>query len=250
MRHAMDADHVVAVTTIVSRERTLWSAGLIGGLWGLGHTVTVAIVGGAIILFDVVIPPRVGLAMEFLVALMLILLGTVNLAGMVRKTGGPDGQAANVHAHPHNHQGYVHEHAHGHDAGAHGHKASETPLARVDAMFGRLGAYRTVRPIVVGVVHGLAGSAAVALLVLASIRDPRWAVLYLLLFGVGTIIGMMIITAAISLPFAYAEGRFIRAHRHLRVATSLLSIVFGLVLAYQIGIVNGLLGANPQWSPK
>ena len=74
MRHAMDPDHVVAVATIVSRERTLWSAGLIGGLWGIGHTVTVTVVGGAIILFEVVIPPRLGLAMEFAVALMLILL--------------------------------------------------------------------------------------------------------------------------------------------------------------------------------
>jgi len=253
MRHAMDPDHVVAVATIVSRERTLWGAGLIGGLWGIGHTVTVAVVGGVIILFDVVIPPRVGLAMEFAVALMLILLGTLNLAGMVRKTDGAGASGehdANIHAHHHNHQGYVHEHAHGHEPGSHGHKASETPLARLDAMFGRLGAYRTVRPLVVGVVHGLAGSAAVALLVLATIRDPRWAVLYLLLFGVGTIVGMMLVTAAISVPFAYAEGRFVRAHRHLRVATSVLSIAFGLFLAYEIGIVDGLLGANPRWSPK
>jgi len=253
MRHAMDPDHVVAVATIVSRERTLWSAGLIGGLWGIGHTVTVTVVGGAIILFEVVIPPRLGLAMEFAVALMLILLGILNLAGMVRKTSGPSASGegdASLHAHHHSHQGYVHEHPHGHDPGAHGHKASETPLARLDSMFGRLGVYRTARPIVVGVVHGLAGSAAVALLVLATIRDPRWAVLYLLLFGAGTIVGMMLITAAISLPFAYAQGRFVRWHRHLRVATSLVSILFGLFLAYEIGIVDGLLGANPRWAPK
>ena len=253
MRHAMDPDHVVAVATIVSRERSLWSAGLIGGLWGIGHTVTVALVGGAIILFDVVIPPRLGLAMEFAVALMLILLGTLNLAGMVRKADGaraPSEDDARLHAHHHSHHDYVHEHPHGHEPGAHGHRASQTPLARLDAMFGRLGGYRVVRPVVVGVVHGLAGSAAVALLVLATIRDPRWAVAYLLLFGAGTIVGMMFVTAAISLPFAYAEGRFVRAHRHLRVATSLLSIAFGLFLAYEIGIVDGLLGANPRWSPK
>lgn len=252
MRHAMDPDHVVAVATIVSRERSLWSAGLIGGMWGVGHTVTVAVVGGAIIVFDVVIPPRVGLAMEFAVALMLILLGALNLAAMVRKTGGATTPAedAALHAHHHSHRDYVHEHPHGHEPGSHGHRASQTPLARLDALFGRLGLYRTARPLVVGVVHGLAGSAAVALLVLATIKDPRWAIAYLLLFGVGTIVGMMVVTAAISIPFAYAEGRFVKVHQHLRLATSLLSIAFGLFLAYEIGIVDGLLGANPQWSPK
>jgi high-affinity nickel permease len=250
MRHATDPDHVIAVSTIVTRQRSAWSAAVIGSLWGIGHTVTITLVGGAIIVFGVVIPPRLGLAMEFSVALMLILLGTLNLAGITQRvtamlTPGPD-----VHAHPHSHSDYVHTHPHGHEPGSHGHTESATPLSRLDRVFGTLGAYQAVRPLVVGLVHGLAGSAAVALLVLAAIRDPLWAVAYLLLFGVGTVAGMMLITAAIGVPFAYAAARAGTIHRYLGVASGLLSLGFGLFLAYQIGVGDGLFTSNPQWTPK
>ena len=126
----------------------------------------------------------------------------------------------------------------------------ETPLARLDRWLGRLGAYQLIRPLVVGIVHGLAGSAAVALLVLTTIRDPRWAVVYLLVFGLGTIAGMMLITAAIAWPFAQAGNRFAGLHRGLRVASGVVSLVFGLVIAYKIGVVDGLFGANPTWTPR
>src|SRR3982751_2195281 len=87
VRHATDPDHVVAVTTIVSREQRVGRAGGIGVLWGLGHTVTILLVGGAILLFDVVISPRLGLAMELSVALMLVVLGMLSLARMARLMG-------------------------------------------------------------------------------------------------------------------------------------------------------------------
>jgi high-affinity nickel-transport protein len=103
---------------------------------------------------------------------------------------------------------------------------------------------------VVGIVHGLAGSAAVALLVLAAIQTPLWSVLYLLIFGLGTIAGMMLITAAISIPFVLGGGQFLKLQRNLRVASGLISLAFGLVVAYQIGIGQGLFGANPHWTPK
>jgi high-affinity nickel-transport protein len=254
MRHALDPDHVIAVSTIVSRQRSAWAAALIGSLWGIGHTFTITVVGGAIILFGVVIPPRLGLAMEFSVALMLILLGVLSLAGVTHRvtailTPG-SGSDAGVHAHPHSHSDYIHTHPHGHEPAPHGHADTETPLWRVDRMFGSLGAYQLVRPLVVGIVHGLAGSAAVALLVLAAIRDPLWAVAYLLLFGVGTVAGMMLITAVIGLPFAYTANRFVTMHRYLGVASGLLSLGFGLFLAYQIGLGDGLFTSSPQWKPK
>ena len=85
MRHATDPDHVVAVTTIVSRERTMLHATLIGALWGVGHTFTILAVGSAIILFKLTIPPRLGLSMELCVGLMLILLGVLNLTGVLRR---------------------------------------------------------------------------------------------------------------------------------------------------------------------
>jgi uncharacterized membrane protein (DUF441 family) len=115
-------------------------------------------------------------------------------------------------------------------------------------MLGQRGAYQAVRPVVVGLVHGLAGSAAVALLVLATIRDPVWAMAYLLLFGAGTIVGMMLITAAIAVPFAYTATRFAAVHRYLGVASGLVSLAIGLFLAYQIGLVDGLFTAHPQWT--
>jgi high-affinity nickel-transport protein len=248
MRHATDPDHVIAVATIVSRQRNARGAAVIGSLWGLGHTVTITVVGGLIILFDLTIPPRLGLAMEFGVALMLVLLGLLNVAGPWRRAALAGAPAP--HAHPHTHADYVHSHPHGHEPGAHGHAEHLTPLARLDRALGGLGVYQTMRPLVVGLVHGLAGSAAVALLVLATIRDPLWAVSYLLLFGVGTIVGMTLITAVIALPFTYSAARFAPVHRYLGVASGVLSLAVGLFLAYQIGLVDGLLTATPQWTPR
>jgi high-affinity nickel-transport protein len=254
MRHATDADHVIAVTTIVSRERSVWLATLIGSLWGVGHTLTIVAVGGAIVLLGVVIPPRVGLTMEFSVAVMLVLLGVLNLTGLLRwlRAGpGVDRHGHPLpHSHPHAHGDYVHTHPHGHASDDHGHADDETPQARLDRTFGRLGLYQTARPLIVGVVHGLAGSAAVALLVLATIRDPTWALAYLLIFGVGTIAGMMLITTAIAVPFAYTAAQFARLNHYLGVASGLLSLGFGLFLAYQIGVVDGLFTTDPRWTPE
>jgi high-affinity nickel-transport protein len=253
MRHATDPDHVAAVATIVSRQQTTRGAALIGSLWGIGHTLTITVVGGFIIVFDVVIPPRVGLAMEFAVALMLVALGLWSVAAPLRRSASarPTGEVpGGVHTHPHRHGDYIHDHEHGHAAGRHGHADESTPLSRLDGWLAGLGPYQAIRPLVVGLVHGLAGSAAVALLVLATIRNPLWAVAYLLLFGVGTIAGMMLITAVIAMPFAYTASRFAAVHRYLGLAAGLVSLGLGLFLAYEIGVVDGLFTARPQWEPK
>ena len=254
LRHATDADHVIAVTTIVSRERSVWLAALIGSLWGVGHTLTILAVGGAIILLGIVIPPRVGLSLEFSVAAMLVLLGVLNLTGILQwlRAGlGIDWHGHPLqHSHPHAHGDYVHTHPHRHEPDDPDHVEDGTPQARLDRTFGRLGLYQTMGPLIVGVVHGLAGSAAVALLVLATIRDPMWALSYLLIFGVGTIAGMLLITTAIAVPFAYTAARFGRFNHYLGVASGLLSLGFGLFLGYQIGIVDGLFTANPRWMPE
>ncbi len=258
MRHATDADHVIAIATIVSRQRSLTSAAWVGAIWGIGHTITVALVGGAIIFFSVVIPPRIGLAMEFAVAIMLVILGVLTLTGMtqwLRDHVTPNLWGA--HAHTHAHGDYAHSHAHGHRgadqgySGAdHGHKIEETPQAWLDKRYGGLTLYQALRPLVIGLIHGLAGSAAVALLVLAAIRDPLWAFVYLMLFGVGTICGMMLITLALSAPFSVSANRFPRFNVYLRVASGLLSVGFGLFLIAYIGWVEGLFSASPHWTPQ
>ena len=263
MRHATDADHVIAIATIVSRQRSLRGSALIGAAWGIGHTLTILIVGSAIILLGIVIPARLGLAMEFAVGVMLVLLGVLTLTGAGRvlqaSAAARTGEVAHGHAHghelyPHDHAhahgDYVHRHAHGHGARDHGHRDDQTPLARLDRRLGGLTLYQWLRPLAVGIVHGLAGSAAVALLVLAAVRDPAWAMAYLVLFGVGTIGGMMLITCALAAPFALSWSRLPRVNWQLRVASGLLSFGFGLFLIYEIGFADGgLFSATPTWQP-
>jgi high-affinity nickel-transport protein len=239
MRHSTDPDHVVAVSTIVSRERSVRHAALIGILWGVGHTLTISLVGSAIILFGLVIPPRVGLSMEFSVALMLILLGVLNLTGVLRwvteKFTPPAKPAESI-------------------APTEGHgemsRKSYIQPNRFEKGISRLGLYQLLRPLVVGLVHGLAGSAAVALLVLSTIRNPILAIGYLIIFGVGTIAGMMLMTSAIAFPIAYTGNRFARVGNYIGVASGIASTIFGMFLVYQIGMVDGLFTSQVHWIPR
>lgn len=237
MRHATDADHVIAVTTIVSRQRTISSAAFTGIFWGIGHSLTLCLVGGAIVLFGLVVPERLGLSLEFSVPLMLMALGILNLLPLFRRLRDSDAPA---HEHPHAHGDYVHSHAHSHTGHTADHLHWLTPPGWLDMHFGKAKFYQAIRPVIIGIVHGLAGSAAVALLVLPIIRDPIWAMGYLLVFGFRTIIGMMLITAAIALPFLCAGARSHLVHRSMGFATGALSIAFGGFLVYQIGFAQGL----------
>lgn len=252
MRHATDPDHVIAVSTIVSRQGNIRHAGLIGALWGLGHTITILFVGSAIILFNLAIPTRVGLAMELAVGVMLILLGVLNLTGVTQwvtnrfTPGASDGEV--IHFHTHQHGKHSHSHVHGHQPEVHMH-LDDLQENHSPNTIQRIGRYQMFRPLVVGLVHGLAGSAAFALLVLATIHDARWAVAYLLVFGVGTIAGMMVITVIIGAPFAYTTKRFGSFNRFLGVASGLISVAFGLFIMFQIGFIEGLFTSHPHWTP-
>ncbi len=245
MRHATDADHVIAVTTILSRSRRFLHSTMIGALWGFGHTVTVLIVGIAIIAFNVVIPPPVGLAMELAVAVMLITLGILNLTGAMRRVTERLTPPAPLHGHDHAHR---HAHAdepaeHGHDhAHLHGHGSDPGLLAT-------FGWYQLARPVVVGLVHGLAGSAAVALLVLATISETGTAIAYLIVFCLGVAAGMAMLTTLIGLPFLVSRTRSERINRWLTVGSGVLSLALGIYLGYQIGFVDGLFTGNFHWEP-
>lgn len=252
IRHATDPDHVIAVTTIVSRQQSIKHAGLIGILWGFGHTITILIVGSAIILFNVVIPTRIGLVMELSVGLMLIVLGVLNMTGVMRwitERFTPDPSRGEIiHSHVHEHGGHRHAHLHAHHPEVHIHM-EQPPRSRIARVMQRLGFYQLLRPMMVGIVHGLAGSAAVALLVLTTIRNTHWAIAYLLVFGIGTIAGMMLITMAIGAPFAYSSKRFASVNHWLGVASGVVSLGFGLLIVFQIGFGNGLFTSHPHWTP-
>jgi len=194
MRHATDPDHIVAVSTIVSRERSISRAGGIGVLWGIGHTLTILIVGGAIIVLKLAFSPTLGLSLEMIVAAMLMLLGALNVLDV-------------------------------------------RPSAVVSDR---------VRPFAVGVVHGLAGSAAATLLLLPLIGDARWALLYLVVFGLGTIAGMALVTVAIAVPAALAAARVNNLQRSIRLASGAISLVFGMYLSWRIGYVDGLFTGLPR----
>jgi high-affinity nickel-transport protein len=253
MRHATDPDHVIAVTTIVSNQRNSMRAALIGAFWGVGHTLTIFVVGAGIILFNLMIPVRVGLSMELSVAVMLIILGMLNVAGFLRSVPAGsipthDGEIV-VHSHPHSHGDYTHSHPHVHQHDGHSHPADDMSLAGMDRGLGEATLYHYLRPFVVGVVHGLAGSAAVALLVLATITNVHWAIAYLLIFGVGTIAGMMLITMSLASAFRLVGKTRQKFSRRLALASGLLSVGFGFFVAYQICIVDGLLTAHARWIP-
>jgi ABC-type nickel/cobalt efflux system permease component RcnA len=236
MRHSTDADHVVAISTIVSKQRSIRNAAVIGSVWGLGHTITIFIVGALIILFGVEIPPRLGLSMEFSVAVMLVLLGILNLTGVMQKITAMFTPAI---AEPKDRLAL---------------KPRRTTSSRMENLLensvGRLGVYQCLRPLAIGLVHGLAGSAAVALLVLSTIHSPIWATAYLLIFGAGTMIGMMCMTAMIAVPFAFAGDRFAKLGKYLGAASGMVSLCFGSFLVYQLGFLGGLFTSHPQWIPR
>lgn len=252
MRHATDPDHVIAVSTIVTREHNIRRSALIGVAWGFGHMLTILAVGSAIILFRITLPPRIGLMMELAVAVMLILLGLRNLGGLMTwsaQTAIAPAPLDHRYAAYHAHGDYVHTH---HRPGAHdhAHTPEHTPVATLDRWFTRNGVYQLFRPLIIGIVHGLAGSAAIALLVLGTITNVRWAIVYLAVFGTGTILGMMFITLALGSTFSYGQKRFTRIGQHFGMAAGWISIAFGLFIAYQIGFVNGLFTGNVHWIPR
>jgi high-affinity nickel-transport protein len=201
LRHASDPDHVVAISTIVARHRSAWAASRVGVAWGLGHSLTIVAVGSALVALGVALPERLGLGFELLVGLVLVLLGISNL----RQAGANALQA----------EGPL-QLGHGGSLGAHG------------------------RAFLVGLVHGLAGSAAVAILALAAMPSPAAAVLYLAVFSLGTIGGMVAISLGFGAPLALASAHS-HAQRWIVAGSGAVSLGLGLWLVWKIGVVEGVL---------
>jgi len=220
LKHALDADHLVAVSTIVGRHRSIWKSSLVGAVWGMGHTASLFAAAVAVIVLRVTISPAVALTLEFCVGLMLIVLGADLLRRVVR------GEIT-VHSHAHEHGGDEHAHPHVH----------ASKLAATDDGHHSVG----VRPFLVGLMHGFAGSAALMLFLLSTISDPWIGLLYVLIFGLGTIAGMLAMSAVIGLPFALASQLLEGFVGRIQFAVGLGSLAFGVFYSWEVAAGGGLL---------
>jgi len=219
LKHALDADHLVAVSTIVGREKSVWKSSLVGAVWGMGHTASLFVAAVAVILLRLTISPRAAATMEFGVGLMLIGLGFDLVRRVVR------GEIA------------VHSHAHaGGNAHLHMHAFGEAGRDTEHAGVGR-------RPFFIGLVHGLAGSAALMLFVLTTITSPWLGVVYVLIFGGGTIGGMLVMSTILGLPFALANRVFEGVVGKIQFAAGLGSLGFGVFYAWHVAAAGGVFSA-------
>jgi len=224
LRHALDADHLAAVSTFASEEKSLLRSSMIGVSWGMGHTAALLVFGLAVAAFRLALTPRLAQVLEFIVGLMLIGLGANVLFKLWKGSA--------LHAHAHSHDGVEHKHLHVHVAEPrheHPHQHQHRTL--------RLGG----RPFMVGVVHGLAGTAALMMLVVGTLPSLLLAAIYILVFGVGSIGGMVVMSVLISVPLAIAASRLRMVERGIRIAAALFSLGFGGYLAWDVGLIQSLV---------
>jgi ABC-type nickel/cobalt efflux system permease component RcnA len=221
LKHATEVDHVVAVSTIVSRHKNVFRSAFVGALWGAGHTLSLLAIAVIVLWFRIAIPERVSGWLEFGVALMIIGLGVSALWRALRRNN-------HVHVHQHSHNGVVHTHVHFHEHETEHAPASASQHSHNVARVGW-------KPMLVGMMHGLAGSGALTLLVLTEIKSAWVGLLYVLTFGFGSIVGMLLMSGLIGVPFALTSRKLTQAHQGLQTLAAILSICFGIWYAYSVG---------------
>ncbi len=216
MRHALEADHVAAISSLATRSASPRECVRQGVFWGLGHTLTLFFFGSAVLLLDRVLPEKLASGLELAVGVMLVVLGVDVLRRLAMER---------VHFHLHEHEdGFRHFHGHSHAGepaeSAHGHGHwRKLPL----------------RALVVGLVHGMAGSAALILLTLESAPSVAAGLLYILLFGVGSVAGMALLSVAIAAPLRYSAAGLTRLHGLLHGAIGLATVAIGIATVLGAG---------------
>jgi hypothetical protein len=214
MRHALDADHLAAVATLVTRSRSVGHTMLQGLAWGAGHTLTLLLFGGAVLVLGLVLPEPAAAALELAVGVMLVALGAELLYRLWRRR---------VHFHAHRHaDGAAHFHAHAHE--------QDLPhdLDRHEHSHGF-----PLRALLVGMVHGMAGSAALILLSLEALRTPAWGLVYIAVFGIGSIAGMAALSVVIAIPMRLTSGRLNHAHGGLSALVGLATVLLGCYVVFR-----------------
>lgn len=223
MQHAMEADHVAAVASLATRNRSVGETTRQGLAWGAGHALTLFIFGGIIVVMDTLVPERFAQGLELAVGVMLLLLGADVFHRLFRER---------IHFHKHRHGDSVHFHAHSHTSGL--------PHAEDSHQHEHLEKF-PLRALFVGMMHGMAGSAALIILALNSVTSIGLGLLYIALFGLGSILGMAMLAMVISLPLRYSSRSFTWAHNGLKIAVGVITIGLGARLIYEVGFVQGLL---------
>lgn len=222
LKHATEADHLAAVSTIVSDRKSIWNSMLVGGLWGAGHTISLFVAGVLVLLLNFQISARTEQALEFCVGLMLAILGLNVLRKVI--SGG------NLHFHTHDHGNRDHVHPH-----VHTNNESDEPNSHH-------GLSLSPRALIVGMIHGMAGSAALMLLVIPTIGSRILGLVYIIIFGIGSIGGMMLMSLLVSLPFRLTAVKFERFNKVLQVGAGVFSVFLGLWIIYEKGFSEHLFG--------
>lgn len=224
MRHAVEADHVAAVASLTAKNNSMASAIKQGVVWGLGHTLTLFVVGTVVLLMEGIIPGHLVRSLELIVGVMLVLLGVDVLYRLWK-------QQIHFHSHQHN-NGITHFHAHSHQK-----ETQHNPQQHVH----RHPIGFPFRALFIGLMHGLAGSAALILLTLQTVQSPLLGMLYILLFGVGSIVGMAVLSVVIAVPLHYSARGLTCLHNGLQGVIGCSTLSLGVMMIYHIGFVEGLL---------
>jgi ABC-type nickel/cobalt efflux system permease component RcnA len=225
MRHALETDHVAAMASLVIRSGSLGDSIRQGAVWGAGHTLTLFVFGSVVLLLDTVMPEKLAQGLEFMVGLMLVGLGIDVLRRL---------QRGRIHLHFHRHaDGQQHFHAHSHarergHATIHHHRHDRRGRFPLRALF-------------VGFMHGMAGSAVLILLTLQSVHSPLTGMVYILMFGIGSIAGMATLSAIIAVPLRYSITGLSWVHNGLQALVGVTTLCVGGIILYDIGITGGLL---------
>ncbi|MDH3494551.1 MAG: urease accessory protein [Acidobacteriota bacterium] len=210
LKHAVEADHLAAVSTIVAQRKSVVGSALIGGFWGLGHTMSLLIVGALVVFLKLKISGATEAWLEAVVGMMLIVLGVNALRKLWKK------ETIHIHTHEHGQREHIHIHTHEKNANPENHH-----IARL-----------TPRSVAIGMVHGLAGSAALMLLIVPAINVPAIALLYIALFGAGSIVGMMLMSFLIGLPMYLTAGKFALLNKGILLSAGLFSCGLGIFIVY------------------
>ncbi|MED1467236.1 sulfite exporter TauE/SafE family protein [Bacillus salipaludis] len=205
IKHAIEPDHVIAVSTIASQSKKLSRSSLAGVFWGIGHTATLLIVGIILLIMKGKIPEKWAMSLEFLVGIMLVYLGISTITSLKK----------------------IHVHQHEHDSETRNkHEKQQRKLSYMKSM-------------VIGLVHGLAGSGAMVLLTMSTVKSVLESAVYIVIFGFGTVFGMLFFTTILGVPFIFSAKR-LRLNKTLTQITGVISTMFGIYYMYNLGVAEGL----------